>query len=168
MKFVIPSRFISWKKSPNDAVTPQRQRKFTPKMKANAVLRLLSSLVWIDQYNQCNGMTSFMEFMQWWWQDVISSRQYSVLHLVSAAILEKHKVTKETPGGDLLSHTKSHEIMSSTRSSGVRKCWWSKFEGDENTARSSVCKKQFKIVNTLSHISWLGCHLLPTTFLVAR
>ena len=51
------------KKTPNDAVTIQRQSQFTPKMKANAVPRLLSSLVWIDQYNECNGMTSFMEFM---------------------------------------------------------------------------------------------------------
>ena len=51
------------KRTPNDAVTPQHQSQFTPKMKANAVLRLLSSLVWIDQYNECNGMTSFMEFM---------------------------------------------------------------------------------------------------------
>ena len=51
------------KKTPNDAVTPQRQSQFTPKMKANAVPRLLSSLVWIDQYNECIGMTSFMEFM---------------------------------------------------------------------------------------------------------
>ena len=33
------------KKTPNDAVTPQRQSQFTPKMKANAVPRLLSSLV---------------------------------------------------------------------------------------------------------------------------
>ena len=33
------------KKTPNDAVTPQRQSQFTPKMKANAVARLLSSLV---------------------------------------------------------------------------------------------------------------------------
>ena len=31
--------------SPNNAVTPQRQSQFTPKMKANAVPRLLSSLV---------------------------------------------------------------------------------------------------------------------------
>ena len=31
---------------------------FTPKMKANAVPHLLWSLVWIDQYNECNGMTS--------------------------------------------------------------------------------------------------------------
>ena len=46
-----------------NAVTPQRQSQFTSKMKANAVPRLLSSLVWIDQYNECNGMTSFMEFM---------------------------------------------------------------------------------------------------------
>ena len=64
MKLVIPLHFISWKKTPDDSVTPQRQSQFTPKMKANAVPRLLSSLVWIDQYNECNGMTSFMEFMQ--------------------------------------------------------------------------------------------------------
>ena len=51
------------KKTPNDAVTPQRQSQFTPKMKANAVPHLLSSLVWIDQYNECNGMTSFIEFI---------------------------------------------------------------------------------------------------------
>ena len=63
VKLVIPLHFISWKKTPNDAVTPQRQSQFTAKMKANAVPRLLSSLVWIDQYNECNGMTSFMEFM---------------------------------------------------------------------------------------------------------
>ena len=62
LKLVIPLQFISWKKTPNDAVTPQRQGQFTPKMKANVVPRLLSSLVWIDHHNQCNGMTSFMEF----------------------------------------------------------------------------------------------------------
>ena len=33
------------KKTPKDAVTPEPQSKFTPKMKANTVLRLLSSLV---------------------------------------------------------------------------------------------------------------------------
>ena len=55
--------FISWKKTPNDAMTPQRQSQFTPKMKANAVPRLLSSLVWIDSCNECNWMTIFMEFM---------------------------------------------------------------------------------------------------------
>ena len=43
---------------------------FTPKMKANVVPRLLSSLVWIDQYNECNGMTSFMEFMGVAWSVV--------------------------------------------------------------------------------------------------
>ena len=63
MKLVIPFHFISWKKTPNDAVTPQRQSQFTPKMKANAVPRWLSSLVWTDQDNECNGITSFMEFM---------------------------------------------------------------------------------------------------------
>ena len=51
------------KKTSNDAVTSQCQSQFTPKMKANAVLRLLSSLVWIDPHNECNGMTSFMKFM---------------------------------------------------------------------------------------------------------
>ena len=64
MKLIIPLHFISWKKkTPSDAVTPQRQSQFTPKMKANAVPRLLSSLVWIDQYNERNGMTSFVDFM---------------------------------------------------------------------------------------------------------
>ena len=65
MKLVIPLHLSSWKKTHNDAVTPQRQSQFTPKMKANAVPRLLSSLVWIDQYNECNRMTSFMELMYW-------------------------------------------------------------------------------------------------------
>ena len=45
MKLVIPLHFISRQKTPNDAVTPQHQSQFTPKMKANAVPRLLSSLV---------------------------------------------------------------------------------------------------------------------------
>ena len=36
------------KKTPNDAVTPQRQSQFTPKMKANAVPHLLSSQVRIE------------------------------------------------------------------------------------------------------------------------
>ena len=36
---------------------------FTPKTKANAESHLLSSLVWIDQCNECIGMTSFMEFI---------------------------------------------------------------------------------------------------------
>ena len=59
-------RFILFheKKTPNDAVTPQPQSQFTLKIKAKVVPRLLSSLVWIDQYNECNGMTSFMEFMK--------------------------------------------------------------------------------------------------------
>ena len=37
--------FYFMKTTPNDAVTPQRQSQFTPKMKANVVPRLLSSLV---------------------------------------------------------------------------------------------------------------------------
>ena len=44
-KLVIPLHFISWKKTPNNAVTLQHQSQFTPKMKANAVPHLLSSLV---------------------------------------------------------------------------------------------------------------------------
>ena len=62
MKIIIPLHRISWKKTPTDTVTPQRQNQFTSKMKANAVPRLLSSLVWIDQCKECNGMTSFIEF----------------------------------------------------------------------------------------------------------
>ena len=63
MKLVIPLHLISWKKTPNDAERPQRQSQFTPKMIANTVPRLLSSLLWIDQYNECKGMTRFIEFM---------------------------------------------------------------------------------------------------------
>ena len=40
------------KKTLNDAVTSQHHSQFTPKVKANVVPRLLSSLVWIDQYNE--------------------------------------------------------------------------------------------------------------------
>ena len=45
MKIIILLQFISLKKTPNDAVTLQRQSQFTPQMKANAISRLLSSLV---------------------------------------------------------------------------------------------------------------------------
>ena len=38
------------------------QSQFTSKMKANAVSRLLSSLVWIDQYNECNQLTALIIF----------------------------------------------------------------------------------------------------------
>ena len=57
----------------------QRQSQFTPKMKENAIPRLLSSLVWIDSGTagsqhrleyffyeiKCNGMMIFMEFMKY-------------------------------------------------------------------------------------------------------
>ena len=36
------------------------QSQFTPKMKANAVSRLLSSVVWIDLYNMCNLLTALI------------------------------------------------------------------------------------------------------------
>ena len=81
IKLVISLHLLSWKKTPNDAVTPKRQSQFTPKMKANAVPRLLSSLVWIDQYSERNGMTSFMEFMNWiWYQNPVLVEQcYSII-----------------------------------------------------------------------------------------
>ena len=63
MKLVTPLYLISWRKTPNDAVTPQLQSQLSPKMKAKAIPRLVSSLVWIDQYNECNRMRSLMEFM---------------------------------------------------------------------------------------------------------
>ena len=60
MKLVIPLHFALWKKTPNDAVTQQCQIQFTPKTKANVVPRLLSSLVWIDQYNEtCHSVTFY-------------------------------------------------------------------------------------------------------------
>ena len=49
--------FLS-RKMPNNAVTPQRQSQFTPKMKANMESRLLSSLGRIDQDSECNQLTS--------------------------------------------------------------------------------------------------------------
>ena len=51
-------------KTPNDAVTPQRMSQFTPKMKANAEPRLLSSLVWIDSW-RCGVTASFGVFFSW-------------------------------------------------------------------------------------------------------
>ena len=65
MKLVIPLHFISWKKTPNDAVTPQCRSQFTPKMKANAVPRLLSSLVWIDSGIVVSLYRSESFFMRW-------------------------------------------------------------------------------------------------------
>ena len=59
MKLVIPLHFISWKRTPNDAVTPQRQSQFTPKMKASAFAFIFG----VNWSVQCYGMTSFMEFM---------------------------------------------------------------------------------------------------------
>ena len=52
------------KKTPNDAVTLLCQSQFTPKMKANAVSRLLLSLVWIDHYDQCIRLTALIIFGQ--------------------------------------------------------------------------------------------------------
>ena len=47
MKFVTPLHFISFKKTPNDGVTPQCQSQFTPKMKA----KLCSAFVAIFDEN---------------------------------------------------------------------------------------------------------------------
>ena len=61
MNSMEPLHFILWKKTPNDAVTPQRQSQFTPKMKVQAVQHLL----WCELTSsmRCNRLTSFMEFM---------------------------------------------------------------------------------------------------------
>ena len=63
MKLVISLHFISWKRLQRmlwhlDARVNSHQRR-----KQTRFSHLLSSLVWIDQYNECNGMTTFMEFM---------------------------------------------------------------------------------------------------------
>ena len=52
------------KKMPYNAVMQQHQSQFTPKMKANADSRLLSSLVWIDQDNECNKLTAIIIFAE--------------------------------------------------------------------------------------------------------
>ena len=68
----------------------------TPKMKANAVPRLLSSLVWIDQYYEWNGMTSFMEFMICTCQNYNISVTYMLARcwLVSVTTHEQKDTTK--------------------------------------------------------------------------
>ena len=62
MKLVIPLYFISWKKDSKWCCDTTKPEPINTANKANAVPRLLSSLVWIDHYHECNGMTSFMEF----------------------------------------------------------------------------------------------------------
>ena len=62
MKLVIPLHFISWKKDSKrccDTTTPES---IHTKDESKCSSHLSSSLVWIDQYNECNGMTSFKEF----------------------------------------------------------------------------------------------------------
>ena len=46
-KWILPNmiRAVNRQKTPNNGVTPHSHSQFTPKMKANAVSRLLSSLV---------------------------------------------------------------------------------------------------------------------------
>ena len=51
MKLVIPLHFISWKKTPNDAVTPQRQSQFTTKM--NGWDGIVSYLTSPEAYCSC-------------------------------------------------------------------------------------------------------------------
>ena len=76
-KLVIPSCFISWKThflmlagsgSYQKMTRAVNQSQFTPKMKANAVSRLLSSLVWIDQYHECNRLTALILF----WENTVA------------------------------------------------------------------------------------------------
>ena len=74
-------RYVSFhekKKTPNNVVTPQTHSQFTPKMKVNAVLHLLSSLVWIDQYNW--DVTEWrVSWNSWyelpWWKDLLAHLQ---------------------------------------------------------------------------------------------
>ena len=75
--------FHEKKKTPNNALTPQCQ--FTPKMKANAVPHLLSSLVWIDHYSECNGMMSLMDELTATWTWIILLKKFSPLYLSSTA-----------------------------------------------------------------------------------
>ena len=111
MKLVIPLHFISWKKITNNAVTPKRQSQFTPKMKANAVPHLLSSLVWIDQYNECNIMTNFKEFMSkaFWkcnsmtlarWLEVTSCLVKQLIVCIFTS--SDHSTCSHLPLGDLI------------------------------------------------------------------
>ena len=113
MKLVIPLHSISWKKTPNDAVTQQRQSQFAPKMKANVVLCLLSSLVWIDRYNECNGMTCFMEFMI---QAIyLTSQAYPVKNLSSQ--LTHEKLTLKLTKSSFWGHTAHSELTRWTQMS---------------------------------------------------
>ena len=55
---------VNWKeKIPKQCCDTTMPESILTKDESNAVPHLLSSLVWIDQYNECNGMKSFMEFM---------------------------------------------------------------------------------------------------------
>ena len=102
MKFVIPLLLISWIKIPNDAVAPQRQSQFTPKMKANAVPRLLSSLVWIDQYNEMQRNDKFHGIHDWpdcmviWYIALIANLPFSWFICIwcskSRRLVSKHEV----------------------------------------------------------------------------
>ena len=64
MKLLIPLHFILWKKRLQTMLWHHNVRVNShQRWKQTAVQHLRSSLVWIDHYNQCNGMRSFMEFM---------------------------------------------------------------------------------------------------------
>ena len=61
-----------WLRRLTNAATPQRQSQFTPKMKANAESRLLSSLVWIDHYNEYNwALWSQLTTLIIFWQNTL-------------------------------------------------------------------------------------------------
>ena len=72
-----------------------RQSQFTPKMKANPVPRLLSSLVWIDQYNECDGMTSFKGFMRCWCSACVGDRSLILPDFVHEVKCDKQEKTGE-------------------------------------------------------------------------
>ena len=60
MKLVIPLHFTSWKKRPNNAMTPRLRSQSTPKLKANSVPSLLSNwpgqwMLWNDKFHGTRG-----------------------------------------------------------------------------------------------------------------
>ena len=62
MKLLIPSHFISWKKTQKMLLHCKVRVNSHQRWKVSVVPHLLSSLL-IYQYNKCNGITSLMEFM---------------------------------------------------------------------------------------------------------
>ena len=63
-------------------------------------LRLLSSLVWIDQYNQCNGKKSFMEFMLCW--HLSYTKMPNIWKLLVNIMIQKYVLQTTRVGSNLI------------------------------------------------------------------